>query len=112
MYDDVKALNFPGGIGEIEFYRILAENKLVIVEMFTNYGGLDVIFVMETLSKDEFNDIVYMSIDSAEARWIGKQFSFEIGENPTVLFFKDEKLVEKHVGFMKNEEFLATIKEK
>ncbi|MBD3350533.1 MAG: hypothetical protein GF364_03505 [Candidatus Lokiarchaeota archaeon] len=113
MLDMIKVEEFEEGIKKEEFDKIIEENKLVMVDIFTTWCGPCQIVrpIFQALS-GEYEQIKFISVDLDQSRWLGAHEDYGTNAIPTFLFLKDGKLVEKHVGGMDKEGFEKIIKEK
>lgn len=109
----IQVEEFPEGISEDEFQKIIKENKYVILDIYTTWCGPCKMMkpVFQDLSS-EFKEIKFISTDLDECNWLGTHGEYGTDAIPTFLFFKDGKMVEKHVGGMEKEKFVSIIKKK
>lgn len=80
------------------FDKFISSNKLVAVDFYANWCGPCKMLspIMETLSS-KMNDVVFAKINVDEEQQLSRKFN--IMSIPTVLIFKNNKLVNQFVGF-------------
>ena len=104
--------DFPEGISEEDFEKILKENPKVVVDAYTVWCGpckaMKPIFL--ELSGD-FTDVKFISINFDEAPWLGDDNHYEFDAIPTFLLFKDGELAHKQIGGLPKPAFEELIKE-
>lgn len=82
-----------------EFNSIIESNKEVVVDFFATWCGPCRMLgpVIEELSS-EISDIEFLKVDVDEFPEIAQQFG--VMNIPTIIVFKDNKQVNKHVGYL------------
>lgn len=102
--------HFEKGISQADFDKILADNPLVLVDVYTVWCGPCKMMtpILENIA-GEMQDVKFISVDLDQARWIGTKYG--IAAIPTFLMFKDQKLVKNQVGGMPQPQFHALIEE-
>ena len=97
-------------IEEKEFAQKTKEGK-VLVDCFATWCGPCKMLspIIEEVA-NEINDCSFYKLDVDEAENISKQYG--IMSIPTLLLFKDGKLVNQTVGFKSKEELISFINEK
>ncbi|MHA1341158.1 MAG: thioredoxin family protein [Promethearchaeota archaeon] len=107
----IKVEEFPNGISQNDFQKILEENKYVIVDIYTTWCGPCKMMrpIFEQLSA-EYEQIKFISIDLDQTPWLGSHPKYGTDAIPTFLFFKDKKLIKKNIGGMSKSKFEEIIK--
>jgi len=102
---------FDHGIDERKFNAILEENSLVVVDIFTTWCQpcTEMRPIFRDISRKHLDYVRFLSIDLDQALWIGQKFN--VDSIPSFLFFKNGKLVHKHVGFLEEDLFEKKIQE-
>lgn len=82
-----------------DFNKIIESNKEVVVDFFATWCGPCRMLgpVIEELS-NELKDIEFLKVDVDEFPEIAQ--SFAVMNIPTIIVFKDNKQVNKHIGFL------------
>ncbi len=97
-------------IEEKEFEQKTKEGK-VLVDCFATWcGPCKMLSPIIDEVAEEINDCSFYKLDVDEAEKISKQYG--IMSIPTLLLFKDGKLVNQTVGFKSKEEIISFINEK
>ena len=111
MTENHKVAEYPEGISEVEFNKIVGNGSKVLVDVFTSWcmPCKRVKPIFQELSL-EYDDIKFVSLDLDHTRWIGEKY--DIHAIPTFLFFKEGKNIYKHLGGMFKDGFVNMIKEK
>jgi thioredoxin 1 len=111
ILDIYKVTSYPDGIEQDVFNQLIKEHSKVIVDIYADWCGpckfMKPIF-MQLSAK--FEDIIFISINSDNAPWIGTSDNYDFEGIPAFLFFKDGALVEKKIGGCPEEEFVELIR--
>lgn len=112
MLDLIKVAEYEEGIEKEEFEKIISENKLVVVDIFTQWCGP--CKMMKPIFQDlsaEYEEIKFISVDLDESRWLGGHSEWGTDAIPTFLFFKEAEMLKKQVGGMNKEKFEQMMKD-
>ena len=101
---------FEHGISEKEFNSIVEKNSLVVLDIFAVWCSpcTEMKPIFRDLSRNH-SDIKFISVDLDHSRWMGEKF--DVDSIPSFLFFKDGKMIYKHVGFLEQADFETIIQE-
>ena len=107
----VKVQEFEEGIKKEEFDKIIFENKLVVVDIFTTWCGpcKQMRPIFEDLST-KYNQIKFISVDLDRTEWLATHDDYGTDSIPTFLFIKSGRLVQKQVGGMDYSKFEQLLK--
>lgn len=96
-------------ISSKDFNEVLKE-KIVFVDFFAKWCGPCKMIspIIDNISND-ITDVTFVKVDIDESSELANMFG--IMSIPTLLIFKDGKLVNKSVGFMSKDEIIKFIDE-
>lgn len=91
-------------------FNNLINNNIVLVDFYANWCGPCKMLspIVEELS-NEINDVVFAKVDVDESNDIAA--NFKIMSIPTIIIFKNGKLISKTVGFQSKSELKNFIEE-
>ncbi|PIU75758.1 thioredoxin [Candidatus Pacearchaeota archaeon CG06_land_8_20_14_3_00_35_12] len=91
-------------ISDKEFYPFIKKNKLAIIDFWAERCPACLMLspVLEQLAKDkEFKSVVFAKLDVDENHEVASKFS--IMAIPTLLIFKDGRMIDQITGFLPKE---------
>jgi len=111
MLESIKVEYFLNGIDEQKFQKIIEENEIVIVDIFTTWCGPCKMMkpIFEQLAQ-EYEKVKFISIDLDETKWLSDHPEYGTNSIPTFLFFKNKRLIRKQIGGMSKSNFEQIIK--
>lgn len=87
------------------FDKVITENKLVLIDFWATWCGPCKIVspIIEKIASDYENKLIVAKVDIDKARDIAQNYNIQ--SIPTVILFKDGKIVSRQIGAMSFEEY-------
>lgn len=91
--------------------EVLKNDKLIIIDFFATWCGPCQMIapVLEEISKTYSDEVEIFKVDIDENQEVAMRYS--IMSVPTIIFFKDGKEIERHVGYLNVAELENIIKD-
>ena len=97
-------------INSTDFEKILMDNELVLVDFFATWCPPCKMLapILEQIS-NERNDILVLKVNIDEFKSIGDKY--DVHAVPTLVFFKNNEEVKRHIGFTGKDQLEQIIEE-
>jgi len=99
------------GLTEAEYKKIVAANKLVLVDVHSKYCGTcrKVTSIVDSISSENPKDFKLVKVELFENKQLSKELNIE--SIPTLILYKDDKVVWQKRGFTSKADIETVIKE-